>query len=609
MTALATCLRRHLEHALFGIVGLALLVATPAAGQEVASPATAPSGSVAGETASARELQAAIDAIKRRVAEQQEGREGSGTSELVAELRSARQAIAELTQNLGRLRGERDALQSELAAKQRLETELRVALGERVEREAALADALAELGEQAVADKATHEAALADSRAQAAADATRAAEVETALAGVERDLETMRAELARTEARRAELARTVEQREAALASGREEAERLAAEVAGLEDALAAERADADGVTAELGETQAALEARESELATAEALRTGLANQLAAATATQATLQRQLGEAEATIAGHDQEIAELRQVASRSVAEVEELGETLLVTLAENETLVAALAEARDSRTLIEAELRAMRREMEAYASAATSDESEADAAGVPLALVSSDAVIEAIDAELVAARRQIAALNEELIARDKQLATAGADGDADALSQQVGLLQRQVEALEIENATLLDNLAQLEALVAPEVITASLAPDEAVEHYLGQLNAVDTGDGWWLTVPEGLVFAPGSDELAPGTEPVVAQIAALLGYFGDAEVRIVGHTDSFGDAAINKELSLQRAETVGRMLVDSFGIQPDRIATEGFGEEQPIASNATIEGRRANRRVEVYVQR
>jgi outer membrane protein OmpA-like peptidoglycan-associated protein len=599
MAALATCVRRQLAHALFGIVGLALLVATPVAGQEVASPATAPSGSVAGEAASARELQAAIDAIKRRVAEQQEGREGSGTSELVAELRSARQAIAELTQNLGRLRGERDALQSELTAKQRLESELRAALDERLEREAALEDALAALKEQALADKATHETALADSRAQATADATRAAEIETALAGVERDLETMRAELART----------VEQREAALASGRKETERLAAEVAGLEDALAAARADADGVAAELGETQAALETRESELATAEASRTGLANQLAAATANQATLQRQLGEAEATIAGNDQEIAELRQVASRSVAEVEELGETLLVTLAENETLVAALAEARDSRTLIEAELRAMRREMEAYGSAAASDEFEADGAGVPLALVSSDAVIEAIDAELLAARRQIAALNEELIARDKQLATAGADGDADALNQQVGLLRRQVEALEIENATLLDNLAQLEALAAPEVITASLAPDEAVEHYLGQLNAVDTGDGWWLTVPEGLVFAPGSDELAPGTEPVVAQIAALLGYFGDAEVRIVGHTDSFGDAAVNKELSLQRAETVGRMLVDSFGIQPDRIATEGFGEEQPIASNATIEGRRANRRVEVYIQR
>ena len=599
MTALATSVRRHLNHARFGIVGLALLTATPAAAQEVASPATATSGGVAGEAASARELQAAIDAIKRRVAEQQEGREGSGTSELVAELRSARQAIAELTQNLGRLRGERDALQSEVAAKQRLESELRAALDERLERETVLEDALAALGEQAVADKATHEAALADSRAQAAAHATRASEFETALAGVERDLETMRAELART----------VEQREAALASGREEADRLAAEVAGLEDALAAARADADGIAAELGETLAALETRESELATAEASRTGLANQLTAATAMQATLQRQLGEAEAIIAGNDQEIAELRQVASRSVAEVEELGETLLVTLAENETLVAALAEARDSRTLIEAELRAMRREMEAYASAATSDQSEADGAGVPLALVSSDAVIEAIDAELVAARRQIAALNEELIARDKQLATAGADGDADALSQQVGLLQRQVEALEIENATLLDDLAQLEALAAPEVITASLAPDEAVEHYLGQLNAVDTGDGWWLTVPEGLVFAPGSDELAPGTEPVVAQIAALLGYFGEAQVRIVGHTDSFGDAAINKELSLQRAETVGRMLVDSFGVQPDRIATEGFGEEQPIASNATIEGRRANRRVEVYIQR
>jgi outer membrane protein OmpA-like peptidoglycan-associated protein len=130
-----------------------------------------------------------------------------------------------------------------------------------------------------------------------------------------------------------------------------------------------------------------------------------------------------------------------------------------------------------------------------------------------------------------------------------------------------------------------------------------------LEHFLGQLNAVDTGDGWWMTVPEGLVFAPGSDELAAGTEPVVAQIAALIGYFGDAPVRIVGHTDSFGDAVVNKELSLQRAAAVGRQLVGSFGIDPRRLVTEGFGEEQPIASNATIEGRRANRRVEIYIKR
>jgi OOP family OmpA-OmpF porin len=75
----------------------------------------------------------------------------------------------------------------------------------------------------------------------------------------------------------------------------------------------------------------------------------------------------------------------------------------------------------------------------------------------------------------------------------------------------------------------------------------------------------------------------------------------------DLEVAIaVGHTDSIGSDAYNQKLSIRRAESVKRYL-QSKGIEPNRIYTEGKGEKQPIASNKTREGRAKNRRVEVEV--
>ena len=230
----------------------------------------------------------------------------------------------------------------------------------------------------------------------------------------------------------------------------------------------------------------------------------------------------------------------------------------------------------------------------------------------PVALVASDAIVETLDAELATAREQMRALNEELIARDKQLVALGEAGDADALAQRLGLLERELETAQAENARLVDELAGLRAAdqpETPEVLVASAAANGNAESVLGQLDAVDTGDGWWMTVPDGLVFAPGSGNLAPGAEQALAQVAALLGYFDGAPVRIVGHTDSYGDAAVNRELSLLRANAVRNVLVADFGVDPKRVETEGLGEDRPVSSNGTIEGRRANRRVEIYVRR
>jgi OOP family OmpA-OmpF porin len=68
----------------------------------------------------------------------------------------------------------------------------------------------------------------------------------------------------------------------------------------------------------------------------------------------------------------------------------------------------------------------------------------------------------------------------------------------------------------------------------------------------------------------------------------------------------VGHTDSIGSDAYNQALSERRANAVKDYLV-SKGIEKNRVYTEGKGEKQPIATNATAEGRAKNRRTEIEV--
>jgi outer membrane protein OmpA-like peptidoglycan-associated protein len=71
-----------------------------------------------------------------------------------------------------------------------------------------------------------------------------------------------------------------------------------------------------------------------------------------------------------------------------------------------------------------------------------------------------------------------------------------------------------------------------------------------------------------------------------------------------AHIEISGHTDNVGKKSANKKLSQQRADAVRAYLV-AKGIDPDRIKAVGYGDEKPVASNDTSEGRQKNRRIEV----
>ncbi len=109
-------------------------------------------------------------------------------------------------------------------------------------------------------------------------------------------------------------------------------------------------------------------------------------------------------------------------------------------------------------------------------------------------------------------------------------------------------------------------------------------------------------DGKYSTT--GILFNSGSDQIKPASFGVLKQIADALQQEQDMNLNIIGHTDADGDDENNMMLSEQRAQSVKNILVSQFGINEERLQTEGKGESEPMDNNSTTEGKANNRRVE-----
>lgn len=106
----------------------------------------------------------------------------------------------------------------------------------------------------------------------------------------------------------------------------------------------------------------------------------------------------------------------------------------------------------------------------------------------------------------------------------------------------------------------------------------------------------------------GIYFDFNSDRIRPESEPILEEIAAVLGRNPDWALDIRGHTDNVGGNAYNLELSRRRTEAVRQALVQRFGIATARLTTAGYGAAAPKDTNDTPEGRARNRRVELMRQ-
>lgn len=105
-------------------------------------------------------------------------------------------------------------------------------------------------------------------------------------------------------------------------------------------------------------------------------------------------------------------------------------------------------------------------------------------------------------------------------------------------------------------------------------------------------------------VTYGIYFDVNKDVVKPESYGTLKSIAAILNEVPDVKVKIVGHTDSDGADAANLELSKARAASVKNELAKSFGVNADRLVTDGAGESQPVAPNDSPANKALNRRVE-----
>lgn len=130
-------------------------------------------------------------------------------------------------------------------------------------------------------------------------------------------------------------------------------------------------------------------------------------------------------------------------------------------------------------------------------------------------------------------------------------------------------------------------------------LRGSLASDD--------IRIVNTGEELVVTMPEGILFDIDSAAIRASLQADLRALARNLQQFPDTTVDVIGHTDNTGSAGYNQDLSSRRAQAVAGVLLEE-GVAPARVRAFGRGEDEPIASNLTPEGRAQNRRVEVVIR-
>ncbi len=132
------------------------------------------------------------------------------------------------------------------------------------------------------------------------------------------------------------------------------------------------------------------------------------------------------------------------------------------------------------------------------------------------------------------------------------------------------------------------------------------AENVRLQQQLAALQAEKTDRGMVMTLGD-VLFETGKADLMPGAMSTINRLAQFMKQYSDKKLLIEGHTDSTGSASFNLRLSEDRANAVRNVLL-AEGVSNTRMQTIGFGMGKPVASNATVEGRQRNRRVEIVIQ-
>lgn len=139
--------------------------------------------------------------------------------------------------------------------------------------------------------------------------------------------------------------------------------------------------------------------------------------------------------------------------------------------------------------------------------------------------------------------------------------------------------------------------------------TAEQEKEQMRQRLLAQLNQVlqtrDTARGLIVNMSD-VLFDVSQATLKPGAKMRLAKVAGIIQAYPDLRLQIEGYTDSTGSQEYNQQLSERRAATVRDFLV-AQGVNLNSVTAQGFGPQNPVASNSTPQGRQMNRRVDLVV--
>ena len=120
------------------------------------------------------------------------------------------------------------------------------------------------------------------------------------------------------------------------------------------------------------------------------------------------------------------------------------------------------------------------------------------------------------------------------------------------------------------------------------------------------VSVTRSGNNLILNMPGNITFATNQSDVKGDFYSVLNSVAVVLKEYEKTLIDISGYTDSTGALEYNMQLSQARANSVGQYL-QSQGVAPMRIQTQGRGPQNPVATNDTTEGKAANRRVELML--
>lgn len=173
--------------------------------------------------------------------------------------------------------------------------------------------------------------------------------------------------------------------------------------------------------------------------------------------------------------------------------------------------------------------------------------------------------------------------------------------------QRIAALEAQAQRLEARLGGVSEERIALQRRVdAQERLRASVAtiiglfkPDEA--------QVERQGDDVVLSVL-GIRFPSGRSTIDAESGALMQKVRKALELFPDAAIAVEGHTDANGGESANLILSQDRADAVRQYLVTSFGLDPEKITSVGYGEARPVATNETAAGRARNRRIDIVIR-